>query len=61
LGAAYFFACAYVKRAEVFFAFMLEVAISSAFLSSRAKKHANSQNRRTIARRATVTRAVAAR
>jgi hypothetical protein len=49
-GAAVFFAGARVKRGEVFFAFVLEVAISSAFLASPTKKLANSQNCRTIAR-----------
>jgi hypothetical protein len=51
-GAVEFFACARVKHAQVFFASMLEVAISWAFLASRTKKRGNFQNRRTIARRA---------
>jgi hypothetical protein len=50
--AAKFFACARVKHAQVFFAFVLEVAISSAFLASCTKKRENFQNCRTIARRA---------
>jgi hypothetical protein len=37
---------------KYFFASMLEVAISSAFLASRTKKRGNFQNGRTIARRA---------
>jgi hypothetical protein len=51
-GAAEFFAYARVKQAQVFFVFMLEVAVSSAFLASCTKKRGNFQNCRTIARRA---------
>jgi hypothetical protein len=51
-GAAEFFACARVKHAQVFFASMLEVAISSAFLASCTQKRGNFQNCGTIARRA---------
>ena len=51
-GTAEFSACARVKRAQVFFVSMLEVSISSAFLASGTEKRANSQNCRTIARRA---------
>jgi hypothetical protein len=50
-GAPEFVACVRVKHAEVFFAFMLEMTISSAFLASRNSKRANSQNCRAIARR----------
>jgi hypothetical protein len=39
-------------HAQLFFASMLEVAISSAFLASCTKKRGNFQNGRTIARRA---------
>jgi hypothetical protein len=49
-GAAEFFAVARVKRTQVFFASMLEVAISSAFLATCANKRGNFQNCRTIAR-----------
>jgi hypothetical protein len=51
-GAAEFVACARVKHAQLFFASMSEIAISSAFLASRTKKRGNVQNCRTIARRA---------
>jgi hypothetical protein len=51
-GAAEFFACARVKRAQAFFVSMSEVAIPSAFLASRAKNRGNFRTGRTIARRA---------
>ena len=51
-GAPDLVACVRVKHAKVFFAFMLEMAILSAFLASRISKRTNSQNCRAIARRA---------
>src|SRR5215469_14822190 len=51
-GAAEIVACARVKHVQVFFSFISETAISSAFLASRTKKRGNFQNCRTIARRA---------
>src|SRR5215472_297246 len=45
------------SASKYFFAFMLEMAISSALLASRTRKRANSQNCRAMARRATPTNA----
>jgi len=51
-GAAEIVACARVKHVQVFFSFISETAISSAFLAFRTKKRGNFQNCRAIARRA---------
>jgi hypothetical protein len=51
-GAAKFFAYAVSSTPKHFFASVLEVPISWAFLASRTKKRENFQDCRTIARRA---------